>query len=304
MNSHSLKLIIVIALIQLHLEAYSQSKLLLYEPFNYPAESTLSGRGLNGLRKTLSMSPDKILVCAHRGVHRTTNNNNYAAENSMTSIKEAIAKNVDIVEIDVRTSSDGVLVLMHDATLTRTTNGSGNVKDRTYSYLRALKLKIYGINTLTSDTIPTLEQVLREFKDKMFFNLDIKDANLADVYSLIQSTGMTDNVMVFVREQADAANLLSKGVIPLPTCYNNSTFDSYMQNNVRPIIFHSDNDGHYEEWISMKTAGIKIFTNIYILDDIKPTSNNWSLLNEAIRNGVNVVQTDYPIEMLNYLKTK
>lgn len=300
---NSSKKLITIILLQLTLLVFSQSRLLLYEPFNYPSGSTLSGRGENGLRKNLSMMTDKVLVCAHRGIHRTITNDNYVAENSMTSIKEAIANNVDIIECDVRTSSDGVLILMHDATLDRTTNGTGYVSSKTYNYLKTLKLKKYGSTTITTDTIPTLEQVLRETKDKIFVNIDIKNASIVDVQAMVIKTGMIDNVMFFVKEQTDAEALLAKGIIPLPTCYNDSTFNSYIQNNSQPLVFHSDENGFYEEWISMKTTGIKIFCNIYILNDKKPTSENWFRLNQSIQNGVNVVQTDYPIEMLAYLKS-
>ena len=309
--SSSKKTIIIVFIVQA-LTVYSQSRLLLYEPFNYPAGSTLSGQGgwvsvddLKGLRKKLSVTSDTVLVCAHRGLHITTNDANYAAENSMTAIKAAIANHVDMFECDVRASSDGVLLLMHDATVNRTTNGSGTVNSMTYASLKKLKLKKYGTNTLTSDTIPTLEQVLKESRDKIFITLDINDkAPAADVLAMVNQTDMIDNVMFFVSQQSDAAYLLSNGAMPLPSCYSTTTFNSYIQNNLKPLVFQCDNGGYTSEWVLMKNAGCKIYDNVYLLTSTLPTIDNWAELDPDIVNGVNIVQTDYPIEMINYLKTK
>lgn len=309
--NNSKKTVIIFFLIQAFM-AYSQSTLLLYEPFNYPAGSTLSGQGgwvsvddLKGLRKKLSEITDTVLVCAHRGLHVTTNDANYAAENSMTAIKGAIANKVDMFECDIRASSDGVLLLMHDATVNRTTNGTGTVSSMTYANLKKLKLKKYGTNTLTTDTIPTLEQVLKESNGKIFITLDINNkAPIADVLAMVYKTGMIDNVMFFVSQQTDAAYLLSNGGIPLPSCYNTTTFNSYIQNKVKPLVFQCDNGGYTSEWVLMKNAGCKIYDNVYLLTTKQPIIDNWVELNPDLVNGVNIVQTDYPIEMINYLKTK
>lgn len=307
----SQKAIIIVFLVQ-SLWAYSQSTLLLYEPFNYTAGSTLSGQGgwvsideLKGLRKKLSEKSDTVLVCAHRGLHITTNNANYAAENSMTAIKGAIANKLDMFECDVRASADGVLILMHDATVNRTTNGTGTISAMPYASLKQLKLKKYGTNTLTTDTIPTLEQVLKESNGKIFITLDINDkAPAADVLAMVNKTGMIDNVMFFVSQQSDAAYLLSNGAMPLPSCYNTTTFNSYIQNNIKPLVFQSDNGGYTSEWLLMKNAGCKIYDNVYLLTTKQPIIDNWAELDPDLVNGVNIVQSDYPIEMLNYLKTK
>jgi glycerophosphoryl diester phosphodiesterase len=303
--------IVIVFLVQVFM-GFSQSTLLLYEPFNYQAGSNLSGKGgwvsindLTGLRKKLSEVSDSVLVCAHRGLHLTTNDANYAAENSMTAIKAAITNHVDMFECDVRASADGVLLLMHDATVNRTTNGSGTVSAMTYANLKKLKLKKYGTSIATTDTIPTLEQVLKYCKGKIFITLDINSkAPVADVLAMVNKTGMIDEVMFFVSQQSDAAYLLSNGAIPLPSCYSTTTFNSYIQNNLKPLVFQCDNGGYTSEWMLMKNAGCKIYDNVYLLTTTLPTINNWAELDPDLANGVNIVQTDYPIEMINYLKSK
>ena len=75
-----------------------------------------------------------VIVVAHRGDWRN------APENSMQAIKNCIDMGVDMVEIDVRETKDGELVLMHDLTIDRTTNAKGFVKDWTLDSLKTLKL--------------------------------------------------------------------------------------------------------------------------------------------------------------------
>ncbi len=70
-------------------------------------------------------------VIGHRG------NRAHAPENTLESLQEAVALGVDAVEFDVQVSSDGVLLLMHDLTIDRTTSGSGAVASQSFATLRA-----------------------------------------------------------------------------------------------------------------------------------------------------------------------
>ncbi|RZK98184.1 MAG: glycerophosphodiester phosphodiesterase family protein, partial [Pedobacter sp.] len=80
-------------------------------------------------------------------------------------------------EIDPRLTKDGVAVLMHDATLDRTTNGTGKVSDYNYAELQKLRLKDPEGN-LTDARIPTLKEVILWSKGKTMVNLDKKDLPL------------------------------------------------------------------------------------------------------------------------------
>src|SRR5664279_6406052 len=78
------------------------------------------------------LDPHAKLVIGHRG------NRAHAPENTLESLREAVALGVDAVEFDLRVSRDGALVVMHDETLDRTTNGSGPVALRTVAELGSL----------------------------------------------------------------------------------------------------------------------------------------------------------------------
>ncbi len=77
------------------------------------------------------LDPTAHPVIGHRG------NRAYAPENTLVSLKEAVALGADAVEFDVQVSSDGVLLLMHDLTIDRTTSGTGRVASQTFAALRA-----------------------------------------------------------------------------------------------------------------------------------------------------------------------
>ena len=77
----------------------------------------------------MSRSTNSVLVVAHRGDWRNF------PENSLEGIENAIKMGVDIVELDVQRTQDGVLILMHDETLNRTTTGKGKVSEVTMDYI-------------------------------------------------------------------------------------------------------------------------------------------------------------------------
>ncbi|MBF0239798.1 MAG: hypothetical protein HQM12_19025, partial [SAR324 cluster bacterium] len=108
----------------------------------------------------LPPSPDaskyKGLVYLHRAGH------NSAPENTITAVKNTWFNGGKAIEIDTHLSKDNELVVIHDDTLDRTTNGAGKVKDYTLAVLKKLKIKheIDGEEVLTDETIPTLEELM------------------------------------------------------------------------------------------------------------------------------------------------
>ena len=96
------------------------------------------------LRKLYDPNTSSVVVVAHRGDWR------HSVENSLPAVQHAIEMGVDVVEIDIRRTADGRLVLMHDATIDRTTNGRGEVASLTFDSIRRCRLKAPD-GTLTDD---------------------------------------------------------------------------------------------------------------------------------------------------------
>lgn len=119
----------------------------------------LTGLALGGFSAVLgavsAAAPDMIapLFAAHRGGTALW------PENSLLAFRNALALGADFLELDVHLSRDGEVMVIHDATLDRTTDGSGPVREHTAAELRALHLKDGG-GAPTAEPVPTLDEVV------------------------------------------------------------------------------------------------------------------------------------------------
>ena len=105
------------------------------------------------VRELRDEDSEKVLVVAHRGDWRN------APENSLQAFENCIEMGVDMIEIDLKKTKDGHLIIMHDNTIDRTTDGKGKPSDYTLEEIRRFRLK-NGLGRVTFHPIPTLEEVL------------------------------------------------------------------------------------------------------------------------------------------------
>jgi len=125
-----------------------------------------------------------IRVVGHRGAA------GLEPENTLRSIRKAIELGVDQVEIDVRVTRDGRLVVIHDETVDRTTNGSGYVKDLTFDELRRL-------DAGKGERIPTLREVLELTKGKVILQIELKVKDAAEsVVRLVEEMDAVGDVII------------------------------------------------------------------------------------------------------------
>lgn len=121
------------------------------------------------LRDFFRYSPDRIpFIDAHRGGAREG-----FPENCIATFENTLKHTPAIIEVDPRLTKDSVVILMHDPTLDRTTDGSGLVADHTWEELKKLKLKD-PLGDLTEYRIPTLDEALQWAKGKTILILDKK----------------------------------------------------------------------------------------------------------------------------------
>lgn len=132
---------------------------------------------------------ETVIVVAHRGDWRNF------PENSLEAIDNAIKMGVDVVEVDVKQTQDGQLILMHDKTLDRTTTGKGKISEVTLDSIRKLNLK-NGCNIRTIHKVPTLEEALLHAKGKIMLNLDQADQYFEQIYKLAEKTGTTRQIIM------------------------------------------------------------------------------------------------------------
>lgn len=124
-----------------------------------------------------------MLSIGHRGAA------GYVLENTLGSIEKAIELGVDYVEIDLRLTRDKHVVVLHDATIDRTTNGHGRIKDLTLAQVKRIKTK-------DGQHVPTLEEVLKLTDGRVGLMLELKIRGLAKpVTQIVERSGFNGSVI-------------------------------------------------------------------------------------------------------------
>lgn len=163
--------------------------LILFSLLLLPCSALAQSRADALRQRILTGDTTQVTVVAHRGDWR------YAPENSLEAIRHSIAVGVDVVELDLQLTRDSVLIIMHDATLDRTTTGKGRVADWTLDSIKTLRLKS-GCAIATKHKVPTLEEAMLEAKGKVLINLDKADRYFDLVVPVLQRTGTAKQVIM------------------------------------------------------------------------------------------------------------
>lgn len=107
-------------------------------------------------------------VCAHRGSMTSH------PENTLPAFEAAIESGAHMIEFDVQLSKDGELVILHDATVDRTTDGTGKVSEMTFEELRQLDAGSWKGEEFQGQKIPTLQEVLSIMPKNIWLNIHLK----------------------------------------------------------------------------------------------------------------------------------
>ncbi len=255
-----------------------------------------------------------VIVVAHRGDWRN------APENSLRSIQNCIDIGVDMVEIDVRMTKDSVLVLMHDQTIDRTTTGTGMVKDITYNSLQTLFLRD-GIGHPTFHKVPTLEEALLTAKDKILINLD-KSYDIFDrCFEIAKKTGTLDQLVIkgaktrneVEREFGHYLNeVFFMPIVRLTKPNAEKVIDDYLDHRV-PIAFEfivrHDTISLIGEFKNIRKKGASVWVNSLWPElsgghDDERAAIDPSVYDWYIQNNIDIIQTDRPQLLINYLQAK
>jgi len=108
-------------------------------------------------------------IFGHRGASA------YAPENTIAAFKLAIEQGAEAIELDTMLSRDGMVVVIHDPTINRTTNGEGKVVDFTIDELKEFDAGILFGESYTGERIPTLNEVFESVGNKTFINIELKN---------------------------------------------------------------------------------------------------------------------------------
>jgi len=248
---------------------------------------------------TEKLADTKILTCAHRGYHKN------APENSLQSIQNAINKEIEMVEFDIRETKDGKFVLMHDSTLERTTNGAGNVSDFTLAELQQLKLKDNS-GVLTDEKIPTLQEALVLGRGKIYFDLDISNDKVSfdRIYPVVKQYGMIKQSLFYTQGVSITKSALNKDadVIAMPIISDEDRLSQF-ENNSLVEVAHFQSQTFNQNFVTRaKAKGWYIFMNGYVNTTKTHLDDNNDEIDKISNLGGNIIQTDYPVLVKEHLK--
>lgn len=240
-------------------------------------------------------SAQKILIAAHRGGHLTV------PENSLACIDEAIRAGADIAELDVRETKDGVMVLMHDKNLDRTTTGKGALGDLTYAETQQLYLTHQG--KPTPYRIPTFREALAYAKDRVIMDIDFKISGMEarkKAYEIIAELGMESQVLFFLYDYTEMDSLykINPRIKMMPRAYNNDQMRKIIDKDLTDIIHI---DPSFENSPLLPEAhgkGIRLWINS--LGDVDSKSSDNQLVYKdfiARYKYLGAIQTDFPARL-------
>ena len=264
------------------------------------------------------VAQNKVMVTAHRGDWRN------APENSLRAFEYAAAMGVDVVELDLNQTKDSVLVIMHDQTIDRTTNGKGKPADYTLAEIRKFSLR-NGLGRVTLNPIPTFKEVMLALKGKsVMVNLDKSYPYYREAFAVLKETG-TLKQAVFKAEVTYPVlkeryatlidSIIYMPVVNLDKPDARAVINEYLQ-HMKPwafeLNFKSDTSSILKDNKFITNTGSKVWLNSLWAslnaghdDDLAVEEGNkkdsWEWL---INHGAAVLQTDRPQLLLEYLRSK
>jgi glycerophosphoryl diester phosphodiesterase len=261
----------------------------------------------------------KILVTAHRGDWRN------APENSLRGFLNSAAMGVDIVELDLKKSKDGEIVIMHDETINRTTDGKGKLADYTLQELKQFKLKNGLGRVSVYNTIPTLREVMLALKGKTVkVNLDKSYLYYREAYIILKETGTLKQAIFKSDVPFDSlkikypeliGKIIYMPVIDLDKPTAKRIIIDYLKNMIPyafEVSFTKDTSAILRDNNFIRKTGAKIWINSLWAslngghdDDMAVELGNkkdsWEWI---IKHGATIIQTDRPQKMLEYLRKR
>ncbi len=241
--------------------------------------------------------PD-VLVCAHRGARV------HAPENTIPAIEQAFEMGAFAVEMDVRDTADGEYVLMHDDTVDRTTNGTGEVSEMTLAQIKALTVA-HTRPEYDGLQVPTFAEALAvadSYGGQV--DIDMKTGEPEGAIQVVVDMGLEDICFVYSSnmDKLDRVRSVSTEVRIMPAT---SSVDE-----TQAIIDHFDPDPEHIEISSggltpgnvnlIKSVGAVVFMDaLGVRDALYVLGVDWGWKN-MMETGVEIMQTDMPGQLVEY----
>ena len=273
-----------------------------------------------------------VVVTCHRGDWRNF------PENSIPAIESIIRMGADIMELDLKMTSDSVLVLSHDATLTRCTNfssvfrdqpgKSARVSDLTLEEVKRVSLKRAHNITIDSLHVPTLREALLCCKDRICVNVDQGYEFYDQVLALTEELGVTGQILIKGKKPIDVVaaheakyehNMMYMPIVDIQRPAGIELFNSYLEHGVVPLAYEvcwqTNDDGAFDDACrKILNQGSKIWVNTIWAslcggdgnddDAAYVAADPGDVYQQYLDKGVSMIQTDRPEFLIGWLTKK
>ncbi len=247
---------------------------------------------------------DRVIISGHRGGMVPG-----FPENSIATFENTLKHTPAFFEIDPRLTKDSVIVLMHDATLDRTTTGKGRLSDYTYDQLKDIRLKDAD-GKVTGYSIPTLAEVIGWARGKTIINLDRKDVPFDMIAALIRKHKADAFVMLTVHSPEQARYYLDDNKDRMFSAFvkNRQDFEAYekagipfsqMIAYIGPLV-KPDNQELYRMLHAKGTMCMISSASSY--DKLKTPEERKAAYISIVKDGASILESDYPIEVAGAIR--
>lgn len=229
---------------------------------------------------------------------------------------------VDIVEIDLQRTKDGVLILMHDPKIDRTTTGKGTISELTYDSIAKTHLK-NGCNIRTIHRVPTLEEALVHARGKIMLNLDKADRYFEQVYELMKKTGTTKQIIMKGTKSAEKVkelygeylnDVIYMPIVNLDKSNAEQQLNKFMK-DMNPVAFEllfKSDENKLPLSLPKKMKGKSLIWYNTLWDtmagghdddmSLQDPNKGYGYLIDTL--GARIIQTDRPQYLLDYLRSR
>lgn len=247
-----------------------------------------------------------VIISGHRGGREEG-----FPENSLEGFQNVLKQAPAIFEIDPRLTKDSIIVLMHDATLDRTTTGKGFLRDYTLDQLKSVQLKDSKGN-VTPYSVPTLEEVITWSKNKTIVNLDKKDVPMEMIATLIKKLHAEDHVMVTVHTGAQARyyydrfpDIMLSAFARTMAEYADLAISGVPWQNMIAYIGPTINSGNTTVVDSLHAHGVRCMISLApTADKLDSACERQKAYLEEIRKQPDIIESDIPTEIWKALQVR
>lgn len=246
------------------------------------------------------------IISGHRGTHIKS-----YPENSIEAMDYVLKHTPAFFEVDPRLTKDSVIVLLHDATLERTTTGKGKLADYTWEEVKKLPLKDIEGN-VTQYRIPTLAEAIEWARGKTILNLDKKDVPLQIIADIIKKHNAGSFVMVTVHNAKQAQFYYNDDPLRMLSAHvkTEKSFREYDASGVpwRNMIAYigSENKAENQPLIrELHGRGVMCMISAAPkYDKLKTAKERAAAYRETFELGADILESDLPVEVAKALNTK